>query len=367
MGRHREHTVVRETGFAALLTLGRSDEVERRQRAASRDAYAAGEETAVGPELGSQLQVGDWEIHDTRGMNRYRCALLRFWRVREGGVRATWDDVITHLLCGSAEGRSLWNLALEKCSFTEFYWELPPLCLYTSGDPFEMCAIEAPSSLVQKWSKRLDRSTFEEVCRGRGSSKARIFLGHLKLHLYPGDIGADESSEFNPVSACKHIGSFVRQAHPTQQQEYWQEFGELLLPRAKQENPTFVYTDGSEVFWLHTHISYEPNYKYWQYSALDCLRDPASAEVEAWAFRCHQGPKGEVTGVVPQSDMGRRQEHDAIEAMRAIANDASVQAKNLKVLWSLCADKDVMSAIEAVGGIEYIVEAMKMHEDDSCV
>jgi hypothetical protein len=56
-----------------------------------------------------------------------------------------------------------------------------------------------------------------------------------------------------------NLARFVRSANQEQQHAFLIELANLLYHRAQELQPTYVFTDGSEVHWLHVHVSYRNN------------------------------------------------------------------------------------------------------------
>ena len=107
----------------------------------------------------------------------------------ECGSQLTWDDVLTRL--GNAEGCAHFNALLAGCPFPDgFFWEAPPLCWRTRGEPFELCVVRAAPAQLDSWSDRqkfaAGRQTFEAVQRGQGNlAPVAMMYGRTLLVVSP--------------------------------------------------------------------------------------------------------------------------------------------------------------------------------------
>ena len=172
----------------------------------------------------------------------------------------TWDEIIS-LLCKNESFRLYFCRILADVPFLGFFLEMPRLCTSTRFTSFEMCAVEASADMVEKWNQpgSAAREQFPAVVDGRGSSAAVLFPSPSgTILLAPGDVGGDESEPH--VSACVHIAKFVREANNAQKHSLFSLLGEQLHLRRMDENPTWLSTDGSGVFWLHLRLANRPVY-----------------------------------------------------------------------------------------------------------
>ena len=266
------------------------------------------------PTAGAPMEAPSAPAPDTFGMPKWTSSTLQdsaktaFFK---NGVQATWQDVIT--LLSSPSGRSYWNAALASCPFESFFWECLPLCRDTRDKAFEMVTLDADEAQRKNWNRRLDRSTFDAVREGKGQSQPHAFCSTYTrpdgvqietrtVLVSPADLGMSARGKGNPVSACKHIGIFVRQAQPEQQQILWREVGAQLQARANDLQPTWVSTDGTGVHWLHIRLSFKPShYKHEPYAIQRDVRPARNNSLSAvlpknrgrmpcnWGQSCNRG------------------------------------------------------------------------------
>jgi hypothetical protein len=183
-------------------------------------------------------------------------------RLYSNGKILTWREFITGLQ--DSASRYVWNhLLATSIPFEAFLWETPPLSCYTVDNEFEMTCIKAEP----KEYKPLHRDTFEAVVKTRDSPPTAVaFLAQRPdgtpgtaqtLLISPGDVGGRAGLK-TYVSACTHLGRFVREASPEQHDAFWRVVGEHLAERAESNKPTWVSTEGRGVHWLHFRLAYRP-------------------------------------------------------------------------------------------------------------
>lgn len=203
---------------------------------------------------------------------------------------------------------------LAKVPYQAFFWSTKSLSLRSRDNVFEMAINDAGKQTAIWDEERQDCATFEEVRSSVGSSRAITFPSRnpetgdestYTLLVAPGNMGdcpvstreqleQQEVSELQaqcralglpdsgmrtndagclsakgplidrllrgvPASSCMHLARFVRSASPEQQHRFFIELATQLIPRAQEERPTYVSTDGTEVYWLHVHVSYHCN------------------------------------------------------------------------------------------------------------
>ncbi len=163
--------------------------------------------------------------------------------------RVTYSEVI-ELWQDNNAFRSFFSALLAETSFSAYFWETPPITLSTAHRAFEFALIDSPQ-LARVRPNPIDfRKYFESA-----SSDEQIItfpnLGKDALLVVPCPIAK--------MSVYPHIGTFMREAHPSQKHALWQTVGQVLQHRLNQ-HPIWVSTSGLGVYWLHIRLDSYPKY-----------------------------------------------------------------------------------------------------------
>ena len=314
---------LRSIDTALAFAEGQSPEAKRSRVDVASVAY-----TGVSDRL--SFREGD----ELRAAVRYR--ILSATQTR---APLTWADVLALLGNAGPEGLSFhlfFCSLLASAPFSHFYFCTAPLSSSTLHSPFSMAVVDAGAKQGRLWDEgRLDRGTFAPVVERRGRCDPEVPqavafpAGDPKNgppstfttlvcpsddcaypYLSPADIKAlklkkdlvdccaslalpsdgtvevlksrlkSQSSLCAPSSCCLHLSLFVRSASALQKRSLLLKLAQELRPKAASPAATYVSTDGTEVHWLHVHVStlcknhhlpeYKPLCRFFQTSTGGC-------------------------------------------------------------------------------------------------
>lgn len=154
---------------------------------------------------------------------------------------------VLNLLINSPEFTRFYHNFLVDCGFEAFFWEHPPVTGKTLDKPYECNLINSPFLA----GKAPDRQTFSPYFQDDKQAVSFMNLGGDAELIAPCPPGNQPG--------FAHIGSFVRNAHGKQAEDFWKlTAGRMLACTGHQ--PKWLSTSGLGVFWLHARIDSRPKY-----------------------------------------------------------------------------------------------------------
>lgn len=157
-----------------------------------------------------------------------------------------------HLLAEDPQFEEWYTELLGSTDFAAFFWEHPPICKANVDIDAEFVLIESSTLAALRPDPRPFRSYFdgdEEVVSFRSLGGDAILI-------------APTPSE--PLAACAHLASFVRDAPRSQVSSLWRTTGQTVLESLHHRN-LWLSTSGLGVSWLHVRLDSYP--KYYQHRA----------------------------------------------------------------------------------------------------
>ena len=163
--------------------------------------------------------------------------------------RVTYSEVI-ELWQDNSTFRSFFSSLLAEAPFSAYFWETPPITLSNVHRGFEFVLVDSPQ-LARVRPNPIDfRRHFQSA-----SSEEQIItfpnLGKDALLVVPCPTAQ--------ISVYPHLGTFIREAPPSQKHALWQTVGQVLKHRLNQ-HPIWVSTSGLGVYWLHIRLDSYPKY-----------------------------------------------------------------------------------------------------------
>lgn len=138
----------------------------------------------------------------------------------------SWQDVL-HLWSEDSEFNASFSAALAAVSFRDFFWETAPVSGQSmASQPFECVVLDAQGSLINRQASHQDFDEhFARHARQQSSSTAVSFLnlGRDATLVAPMPQGGTSTKAYGSLA------TFVRDAHPQEQDEFWSTVGKVLL------------------------------------------------------------------------------------------------------------------------------------------
>jgi len=136
---------------------------------------------------------------------------------------------------------------LRGTAYDAFFWEHPPLKRSNLDSQAEFVLIDSPALA------RIDPdpSPFRSHFRDDAEIVAFPSLGGDALLIAP--------APREPLIACAHLASFVRNATASQVQDLWREVGRAMREAVSNRN-LWLSTSGLGVSWLHVRLDSYPKY-----------------------------------------------------------------------------------------------------------
>lgn len=144
--------------------------------------------------------------------------------------------------------RSFWLDRLASAPFPAYFWETPPVNLYTVNRAFEFVLVDSPQLAKVNSEPSSFREYFEST---RDEVIAFPNLNQDALLVVPCPTAE--------MSVYSHLALFVREAPLSQKHALWQTVGKELATKLN-EQPTWVSTSGLGVYWLHVRLDSYPKY-----------------------------------------------------------------------------------------------------------
>ena len=163
------------------------------------------------------------------------------------GTVLSYEEVI-RLWRVDAGFRALFIQTLRDAPFEAYFWETPPVSNTTVRD-FEYVLVEAPALA----GARADGNSFRNQFKAARHDDVAVFenLGQDACLIAPCPRGEPDD--------YPHLASFSRNASDGQQQQLWQQVGEVLAGVVGAE-PVWLSTSGLGVFWVHIRLDRRPKY-----------------------------------------------------------------------------------------------------------
>lgn len=162
------------------------------------------------------------------------------------------DDLLSNrqflkLLSDDSAFRSFYNQYLAGIGFDAFFWENKPMTSSNLKEAYECNVIN--SDFLARTSP--DYHTFSPYFNKEEEVVSFSNLGHDARLIAPCPV--------NDNQGYAHIGSFIRQAPESQMHQLWKQTAKEMLHQMGDE-PRWLSTSGSGVFWLHIRIDSVPKY-----------------------------------------------------------------------------------------------------------
>ena len=165
---------------------------------------------------------------------------------RYSGVVQAWQD--------EEEFRSFFISLIAKAPFQAFYWETPPVSSATFDQEFEFVLVDSS----QLRDVRADPLTFASYFESSDVDDDIVTfwnLGKDALLVVPCPLDA--------ASAYAHLGDFTRNSPLEQQHALWKSVG-MAVDEQLGEQPLWLSTAGTGIFWLHVRLDSRPKYYTYQ-------------------------------------------------------------------------------------------------------
>lgn len=144
---------------------------------------------------------------------------------------------------------------LADTSMAAFFWETPPVTRKSIDRRFECVLIDAPSL----YTASPQPQAFAEHFGNCSQSRAAVSFSNLG-----NDAMLVSPCPSVPATACVHLAQFLRHAGDAEKVAFWRQVGMTVRERLG-EQPLWLSTCGSGVYWLHVRLDSTP--KYYRYSS----------------------------------------------------------------------------------------------------
>jgi hypothetical protein len=171
--------------------------------------------------------------------------------IKKGGQPVSFRKYL-HLLAEDPEFDDWYTELLDGTDFAAFFWEHPPICKANVDIGAEFVLIES-SALA---ALRPDPGPFSSYFDGDEEVVSFRSLGGDAILIVP--------TPSEPLAACAHLASFVRDAPRSQVNSLWRTTGQTVLESLHEKN-LWISTSGLGVSWLHIRLDSYP--KYYQHLA----------------------------------------------------------------------------------------------------
>ncbi|MCW9706437.1 DUF6940 family protein [Fodinibius salsisoli] len=166
--------------------------------------------------------------------------------IQEDGEKIN-NRLFLYLLRDSSAFRNFYSQLLVDCDFEAFLWENKPMAEGNMDQPYECTLVH--NSYLSRCSP--DQHTFRQYFDPDRQAVSFPNLG--------GDAQLIAPCPHQSPECYTHIGSFVRNAEPEQQDALWCIAAEEML-NAIGKSPRWLSTNGLGVSWLHLRIDRRPKY-----------------------------------------------------------------------------------------------------------
>lgn len=148
--------------------------------------------------------------------------------------------------------REDWIELLAEAPFAAYCWETPPVKRCSIDRPFEFMLLAAPSLS----DARPEPGPFRQHFANASDREVVVFpnLGGDAVLLAP-------TPRAN-LASYPHLAAFSRLAPRDQQHTLWQVVGEVMQA-ALGDQPIWLSTAGTGVYWLHLRLDSYPKYYIW--------------------------------------------------------------------------------------------------------
>lgn len=151
------------------------------------------------------------------------------------------------LLINDFEFRQFLNKTLSECPFPALFWEVKPVTNASLESDFEFALVQT-SSLE---GIKSDKEPFEHFLKTPDPAVAFLNLRGDAMLIVP--------TEMAEPQHYAHLGEFVRNAPPQQQDEFWKLVGQTYQAQIN-DAPKWLSTSGLGVYWLHVRVDTRPKY-----------------------------------------------------------------------------------------------------------
>ena len=160
----------------------------------------------------------------------------------------SWQQVLDGWK-NSREFREVFFSFLRNAPYDAYRWETPPLTKDRLQQPFECILLDSPYLQT-----RVDIVSFQQHFQQAKSGESVLNFMNLGR-----DARLIVPTPVEPLQACAHLASFVREVPQVNNHDLWKMVGEVV-PQELGDQPRWLSTAGGGVAWLHVRIDHRPKY-----------------------------------------------------------------------------------------------------------